>query len=176
MYTIRSLCKKFGLSRSTLLYYDSIDLLKPSMRTAANYRLYSEEDLAKLDKICLYRKTGIPLEEIKQILISNPEPVLEKRLLALNDEMDKVHMQQKIVIEMLKGHDPSKAALGFDTKRFSAMLEAIGMSEEEMDQFHIRLEISAPDEHQSFLEFLGMPEDEISKLRKYYRETAHENV
>jgi len=39
-YPDSQLAGRFGLSRSTLLYYDSIGLLSPSERTASNYRLY----------------------------------------------------------------------------------------------------------------------------------------
>ena len=52
MYTIGKLAKKFDLSRSTLLYYDSIGLLKPSSRTESEYRQYSEDDAARLEQIC----------------------------------------------------------------------------------------------------------------------------
>ncbi len=40
MITIGRLARRFGLSRSTLLYYDSIGLLSPSTRSAKDYRLY----------------------------------------------------------------------------------------------------------------------------------------
>ncbi len=36
MYTIKHLYKEFHLSRSTLLYYDSIGLLKPSERSESD--------------------------------------------------------------------------------------------------------------------------------------------
>ena len=39
MQTISQAAKKFKLSRSTLLYYDRIGLLRPTERTAAGYRI-----------------------------------------------------------------------------------------------------------------------------------------
>ena len=42
MYTVGQIAKKFKISRSTLLYYDSIDLLKPKGRSDSNYRLYAD--------------------------------------------------------------------------------------------------------------------------------------
>jgi len=44
MYRIRELAGLFGLSRSTLLYYDRIGLLSPSARSESGYRLYSAAD------------------------------------------------------------------------------------------------------------------------------------
>ena len=38
MYSISKLCREFNLSRSTLLYYDTIGLLTASERTRVNYR------------------------------------------------------------------------------------------------------------------------------------------
>ncbi len=37
MHTIGQIGKRFGLPRSTLLYYDAIGLLSPSRRSDANY-------------------------------------------------------------------------------------------------------------------------------------------
>ncbi len=44
MLSIGKIAKKFRLSRSTMLYYDSIKLLSPSKIGENNYRFYSEED------------------------------------------------------------------------------------------------------------------------------------
>lgn len=106
LYSISKLCKEYNISRSTLLYYDSIGLLKASERTKANYRMYTEEDKARLEQICLYREAGIALEQIKKLLDSNEkseENVLKKRLKELNNELYLLRLQQKIIVEMLKG-------------------------------------------------------------------------
>ena len=52
-YTVKHLCHRFNLSRSALLYYDSIGLLKPSGRTAGNYRIFTDEEIKRLDQICI---------------------------------------------------------------------------------------------------------------------------
>jgi DNA-binding transcriptional MerR regulator len=90
MYTIGRLAKRFHLSRSALLYYDSIGLLNPSCRTEGHYRVYSEKDAKRLEQICTYRQAGLRLEDIKQVLDS-PEnslvSVLERRLDELNEDV-----------------------------------------------------------------------------------------
>lgn len=68
MYTIGKLAHKFHISRSTLLYYDSIGLLTPSMRDANRYRMYSDDDYRRLEKIMVYREAGISLDKIQGIL------------------------------------------------------------------------------------------------------------
>ena len=43
--TVGRLARRFGLARSTLLYYDRIGVLRPSARSAAGYRLYDAGDV-----------------------------------------------------------------------------------------------------------------------------------
>lgn len=68
MFTIGQVAKKYSLSRSTLIYYDSIGILTPSSRSESNYRLYSDNDLQKMDRIVLFRSAGLPLESIALLL------------------------------------------------------------------------------------------------------------
>ena len=68
MLPISQIGRKFGLSRSALLYYDRRRLVRPSYRTAAGYRLYSAEDEARLARICHYREAGLSLAEIGRLL------------------------------------------------------------------------------------------------------------
>ena len=85
--TIGRLARRFDLSRSALLYYDSIGLLKPSHRRPSDYRQYSEADVVRLDQICTYRRAGLQLEEIRAILDSPGSRVteaLQARLEELN--------------------------------------------------------------------------------------------
>ena len=53
MYTTKQLCAKAGLSRSALLYYDSLGLVSPSARSQANYRLYFDDDMRRLERVCI---------------------------------------------------------------------------------------------------------------------------
>ncbi|MEV4099411.1 MerR family transcriptional regulator [Nonomuraea sp. NPDC049649] len=57
-----------GVTVRTLHHYDEIGLLIPGERTRAGYRRYTDEDLARLQQILLYRELGFPLEEIAAIL------------------------------------------------------------------------------------------------------------
>lgn len=168
MYNIGKLCKEYNLSRSTLLYYDSIGLLKSSERTKSNYRMYSEEDKARLGQICLFREAGVALEQIKELLDSNEtneENVLRKRLIELNNELYLLRLQQKIIVEMLRSKNLSDKALMMDKKTFVSILKSSGVKEETLNNLHVDLERKAPEEHQIFLEFLGIHEDEIKLIR-----------
>lgn len=59
--TIKDLKRHSGLSRSALLYYDSLGLL-PCQRGPQGYRIYTQETLAILDRF------GFSAPEQEQIL------------------------------------------------------------------------------------------------------------
>jgi DNA-binding transcriptional MerR regulator len=68
----------------TLHHYDEIGLLNPSARTAAGYRLYSDEDLERLQRILLYREVGFALDEIGD-LVDDPSLGRREALLTQRD-------------------------------------------------------------------------------------------
>ncbi len=69
--TVKDVSLITGLTVRTLQYYDKIDLLKPSDYSKAGYRLYSKENLKKLQLIMLFKELEFPLKEIKNLLSSN---------------------------------------------------------------------------------------------------------
>src|SRR5260370_7921867 len=94
MLTVSKLAHRCGLSRSTVLYYESIGLLKPAFRTGANYRLYGDKDFERLRQICVYRNAGLKLEDILAILDrpeNNAASILQPRLAELNTATQTFH-------------------------------------------------------------------------------------
>lgn len=183
MYTISELGKKVGLSRSALLYYDDIGLLKPSARTETNYRCYTEEDFDRLKQICLYRDIGMSLEEIGRILdfnLTNKTPILEKHLQNLGQEMRKLSLQRQIITRILiqKEHPDLKMAesqIPSTKDAFLKVLASVGFNEREFMKLHQEFEKSFPDEHQAFLEVLGIPPGKIDQIRECAREPENES-
>ena len=169
MYLIGELSKEFNLSRSTLLYYDSLGLLKPTHRLNNQYREYSEEDRRKLTKICTLREAGIPLNQIKDIIYSNQieeGEILSARLYELNKEIKYLRLQQKIITEMLKSKNQSHIRMPFDSETFLSILHSLGFNDEALDGFHKQFEKNAPDSHQFFLEFLGLNDENIKIIQE----------
>ena len=54
-------------------------------------------------------------------------------------------------------------------EKWVTIMKASGFTEEQMMRWHAEFERSAPAEHQEFLEFLHIPEGEISDIRKKSR-------
>lgn len=76
-WLVKDLSKLTGVSVQTLHYYDKIDLLKPSLRLANAYRVYSEKDLLKLQQIIALKFFGFELAQIK-ILLAQESNVLKQ--------------------------------------------------------------------------------------------------
>ncbi len=68
MYKVGEVARVAKVTIRTLHHYDEIHLLAPSGRSAAGYRLYTEEDIARLQHIRFHRDLGLALEEIRAIL------------------------------------------------------------------------------------------------------------
>ena len=66
--TIGELAKASEVPTSTVRFYEREGLLKPSARSASNYRLYTEEDLDRLRFIRAAQATGFTLGDVKALL------------------------------------------------------------------------------------------------------------
>jgi MerR family transcriptional regulator, thiopeptide resistance regulator len=66
--TVGELSRISGVTVRTLHHYDEIGLVVPSQRTNANYRLYSDEDVLRLQQVLVFRELGMPLDEIAGVL------------------------------------------------------------------------------------------------------------
>lgn len=174
MYTVGQLAKKFELSRSTLLYYDSIGLFSPSGRSEANYRTYSEGDRERLEQICTFRRTGLSLSDIGRIMkkrgTQGVVPILEKRLDALNREIRGLRSQQHFIVQLLKNDRALSKIRIMDKDSWIRLLETAGLDQAARNKWHEEFERLAPDAHQDFLESLGIPAKEVKLIRKFSRQ------
>ncbi|MCE5333344.1 MAG: MerR family transcriptional regulator [Desulfobacteraceae bacterium] len=171
-FTISKLARLFGLSRSTLLYYDRIGLLSPPGRTSTGYRIYSEEDAQRLDRICTLRRTSLSIDDIKTILRSEDRPcvhLFEKRLKEIEEEILSLKAKQGLLCAMLKGMAEQREKQDVDRDMWVEMLRAAGMDEQGMDRWHAEFEHRAPEAHHEFLLSLGIPEDEALAIRQWAR-------
>jgi DNA-binding transcriptional MerR regulator len=173
MLTISQLARRFGLSRSTLLYYDSIGLLSPSERSAANYRLYSEADVERMELIDAYRRAGLPLSDIITVLSSDRGVLterLEARLRATNREIADLRRQQRMIVDLMRSDVSLRESRSIDKDGWVAVLRATGMSDADMRRWHVEFERLSPGAHHDFLESLGIADDEIERTRRWARD------
>lgn len=94
---IGEFAKRSGVTVKTLLHYDKIGLLQPSLKTQAGYRIYCDEDFIKLQQIITLKFIGLSLEEIKQIINEknqNIENIISVQTRALEEK--KKHIETVI--------------------------------------------------------------------------------
>lgn len=66
---IEAAAARTGLTKRTIRYWEELGLLPPAARTEAGYRLYSPEDIARLERIRdLKRSVGLALGDIQVLL------------------------------------------------------------------------------------------------------------
>lgn len=90
MKTVKEVCELFKITRKTLFYYDKISLVKPTTRVGSqNHKMYGDKALKQLAIICLYRKAGYRIEEIKKINKEDLYSQVQERLVKEKDALEK---------------------------------------------------------------------------------------
>jgi DNA-binding transcriptional MerR regulator len=109
-YRVKEVAEASGLSIRALHHYDAIGLLEPSMRTAAGYRLYNDDDLLRLQQILIGRELGLSLEAIRRSL---DDPRFDRRR-ALLEQRRELERRARLTAEMLDAIDAALAAIEED--------------------------------------------------------------
>jgi DNA-binding transcriptional MerR regulator len=167
MLTVSKLARLCGLSRTTVLYYESIGLLTPVRRGAGQYRAYSEADLLRLRQICVWRNAGLKLDDIHAILTrpeSGVSAVLKRRLMELEAEIEAKRNQQKSILLLLQEKETQMTK-----EKWTSIMSAAGLSDQDMRRWHGEFERAAPEDHREFLEYLHIPGTEIEAIREWSR-------
>ncbi|MFC4493261.1 MerR family transcriptional regulator [Streptomyces ovatisporus] len=73
--TVGQVSTSLGVTVRALHHWDEIGLARPSLRTAAGYRLYTACDLERLHRIVVYREIGLGLDRIRTVLDDSPADV-----------------------------------------------------------------------------------------------------
>ncbi len=95
------------VSVRTLHHYDAIGLVRPSRRSEAGYRLYTAEDLERLQAVLLYKELGFGLGEIRDLLA---EPGFDRRE-ALRAQSEQLARRSARIDAMLALVDKTLAAM-----------------------------------------------------------------
>lgn len=120
-----------GISVRMLHHYDKIGLLDPESVSAAGYRLYSDENLDRLQQILFFKELNFPLQEIKIILDSpnfNKKEALETHRQLL---LEKKLRLEKIIQSVNKTINSMEGEFKMDKKE---ILNVFSMTEIEEHQ------------------------------------------
>ncbi len=174
--TVTRLARACHIARSTVLYYESIGLLKRPRRTAGNYRLYSDADLDRLRQICAYRNSGLTLADIRSVVdapqTASAAAVLRRRMVELDGAIQQLRNHQQAIARLLRTNMLPRRDPMVTKEKWVAVMQSAGFTKDDMRRWHSEFEKSAPAEHQEFLEFLHIPPAEIAEIRGWSRAEA----
>ncbi len=93
--TIGQLSKLSNISIASIRHYESLGLIEPKTRSASNYRLYGEEQVATLNFILNAKQVGLTLKMIKALVTYSEQKRSGAAFKAkIQDHLDEI--QQKI--------------------------------------------------------------------------------
>jgi DNA-binding transcriptional MerR regulator len=75
-YTVGRVARLAHLSVRAPLHYDELGLLRPTRREGSGYRLYTSEDLERLQQVLFYKELGFSLHEIRDLMT---DPAFDRR-------------------------------------------------------------------------------------------------
>lgn len=143
--TIGELAKRTGLTVRTLHHYDEVGLLRPSARSEAGYRLYTDQDVIRLHRILALRQMNLPLKDIQAAIRSENlslTEVLKRQVQSLEAQ---IRRQERLVYR-LKTLLEKAESKGGETLTADQLLEILEMmnlhdkyfSEDELDALQAR--------------------------------------
>lgn len=167
MLTVTQLAKQYGVSRTTILYYEKEHLLLPAYRSDNGYRWYGDKEIERLNAIISYRSYGLSVSSIHSLLERKGESqtqILKDHFNDLEREIQNLRAQQKAIVVLLQ--EPNLLEDNIVNKeRWVQIMVAAGFNENDMTKWHRKFEEMEPKEHQKFLESLGISQEEITIIR-----------
>lgn len=166
-YSVKELTKLSGISGRTLRYYDKIGLLRPRKLSDAGYRIYSDQEIDRLQQILLYKRMGLKLEEIKSILTRNDfdlTTALEqhrKHLLIQQAELKLVIETVEKTLEGMKG----KRKMG-NNEKFKGLREQQVRENEVKYGKEIRAKYGEETIDASNKKYLNLSETEVAEMQE----------
>jgi DNA-binding transcriptional MerR regulator len=176
MLSVTQLARACGLSRTAVLYYESLGLLPASSRSKGNYRQFGDKHLSCLRQICCYRGAGLKLADIRTLLRepkrAEAAAVLKRRLAEVGAEIERLKEHQRAILRLLEHQTIFLRRKDMNKEKWVAIMKAAGFADDDMQKWHKEFERAAPEDHQEFLEYLKIPKNEIDRIRAWSRESA----
>ena len=149
MLHIHKVAELTGITVRTLRHYDQIGLITPASKTDGGHRLYTSEEIKKLQQVQFLKQSGLSLKEIKQMLEATSW-----------DWRSSLANQPAFVQEEQEKLERMEASL-------TALLHGIALEDDEEDALYNLMQLSSHnhENRQLFREKL-LDKREISLLKK----------
>jgi DNA-binding transcriptional MerR regulator len=137
---VGELARRTGLTVRTLHHYDEIGLLEPSLHTESGHRLYTADDIARLQQVLSLRHLGFSLEEVRVCLNRPDFSPLEVIGLHLRRLGEQIELQRQLYARLEAVAARLRAAGEVSAEEFLHTIEVMTMTQphytpEQMKQF-----------------------------------------
>lgn len=127
-YQVRQFARLARVTIRTLHHYDDMGLLKPSGRTDAGYRLYTDSDLVRLQQIITLQFIGVSLQQIRELLdghTTNLAALLRMQRVMLEEKGRRIAQAMEAVRQ---AEAIASAGAEPDSETIIAIIEVINMA------------------------------------------------
>ncbi|SFA53206.1 DNA-binding transcriptional regulator, MerR family [Parageobacillus thermantarcticus] len=172
---VKEVADLVGISVRTLHYYDEIGLLTPEKTTESGYRLYTDDDLEKLQQILFFKELGFPLKKVKEIINSPSFDRYEalvlqrKMLLEKRRRLDKMIATIDKAIQHMKGEiqmTNKEKFEGFDFRHNPYEQEARKLwGDEAVDNANAKLRNMSKEEQEAMVKAMNSIYQKLAALR-----------
>lgn len=110
-YSVKKVAEIFGLSVSTLHFYDKKGLLPFVSKNEMGYRVFTDSDLNFIRTICCLKDTGMKIDNIRRYIefcMEGPTTI-DKRRKLLEEHRSKIEEQQQMLAERKREVDEKLA-------------------------------------------------------------------
>jgi DNA-binding transcriptional MerR regulator len=171
-WKIGELAQESGLTVRTLHYYDQIGLLKPSRHTESGHRVYTPDDVMRLQQILSLKSLGFSLEEIQTCLQNpafSPEQIIDRQLAQLEDQIRLMQTLRERLMLIRRWLDTRQQV---NTETLLHMMEVIRMSEQLRGKYYTEEQLKQLEERRKQLgeEAIREVEREWPELIRQVRE------
>lgn len=137
VFQIGEVAERTGVTQRTLRFYEERGLLKPPNRMEGGFRLYSEEDIDRVEQIKrLQNLLGLTLAEIKDMVDAeevktelratyHPDLELGERIQRIERAIEVTELQYRVIEGKLSAMVEMKADLEGKLQRFRERLAAL---------------------------------------------------
>lgn len=104
-YTVSQLTRLLNISRTTLLYYESVGLVSPLRKEGSGYRVYRNKDILCLINAHILHNAGLSIGEIVKIR-ENKDSLAEDNIALYCDRLtDKIEYLEAVKRVLMEYHD-----------------------------------------------------------------------
>ncbi len=105
--TVGTVARLAGVTVRTLHHYDQIGLLRPTGRSDAGYRRYSDADIERLQRILFYRELEFGLDQIRDAMADGGVDTLDhlrRQHALLQDRIERLRRLSEAVATAMEAH------------------------------------------------------------------------